>query len=580
MSIDSAESGLDLLQAARCEDLLYDDIKRLTVRGDFENRVILTLTQSGAHLLEGARGVGKSMLLRSAEIELDSKFAQDRKLAVYVNFKTSTLLEGVKAGERDGFQLWVNAKILQSLHEKLRFLDLIRNSNDNDPYQRIFGIKSVEKTGDFLNEKIHLLQRLAFASNKENVLKDIGPEFLDRVLDTGFLVELIKSVIDDFCLSRVTFLFDEAAHTFIPAQQEIFFEIFKLLHGERIACKAAVYPSVTSYGRNFEVGQDAIPIPMDRFEPGEHGRAARRLQFRSMIELRLPHGQVRKQVFQRGEMLDLCIELSTGNPRAFLHLLNRALDDGFSERAVTLAAQEFVDKELLPYHDNLAKRLPKFAAHVRKGLELLRGYMIPEIKKKNFRETKSGYQSAFFTVPRDISPNLKLALDVLSYSGILVPKGTVKIAGRETGIRYMIHLALLAAEKAFSDQKLNEAFRKLSLTDYREFSSSDPQIDQYLESLRVAGEHCVNCSAAVQPNSKFCSECGSRIEVQAMIGALLDEPISALSISSRLRDRIKNEFPRVGDLVQATRDEIMQIKYIKEVRSRIIKNAADEFISG
>ena len=62
---------LDLLQAARCEDLQYSQILELSVLGEFEKKVIATLKGAGAHLLQGARGVGKSMLLRSAEIEMD-----------------------------------------------------------------------------------------------------------------------------------------------------------------------------------------------------------------------------------------------------------------------------------------------------------------------------------------------------------------------------------------------------------------------------------------------------------------------------------------------------------------------------
>jgi hypothetical protein len=572
---------LDLLQAARCEDLQYTQIRELSVLGDFEHKVIQTLKGAGAHLLQGARGVGKSMLLRSAEIEMDSDFPRDRELAVYVNFKTSTLLEGVKAGERDGFQLWVNLKILQALHEKLMQLDLIGQGRDQDPYYRVFGIESVQSTTQALQDKIHLLQKLARASNKETVLTELGSDFLDRVLDTNFLIEMVRGVTEQFKLKRLVFLFDEAAHTFIPAQQEIFFEIFKLLHGGQLAVKAAVYPTVTSYGRNFEVGQDAIVISMDRFEPGESGRSANRKLFRDLLELRLPpKGPLRKKVFSKGELLDLCIDLSTGNPRAFLHLLNRALDQGFSDRAVMLATQEFVDQELLPYHINLAKRLPKFASHVRVGLELLRGYLIPEIRTKNHRQTKSGYQAAFFTVSRDMSPNLKLSLDILSYSGILVNKGTVKIAERQTGLRYMVHFAILATEKAFASAKLGEAIGSISLTDYREFSATDTQIETYLRALQEAGDHCGRCSSAIPPSAKFCPECGDKLSVTAIIGPLLEEAVDALSLSLALRERIKPQFPRVGDVVQASREEIMRVKWIKEVRSRIIKNAADEFISG
>ena len=401
------------------------------------------------------------------------------------------------------------------------------------------------------------------------------------MLDVRLLVDLIHGVIEQFRLERIVFLFDEAAHTFIPAQQEIFFEIFKLLHGGKIAAKAAVYPSVTSYGRNFEIGHDALVISMDRFEPGRHGLRLNREHFREIIEKRVPlKSSFRKKIFSHGESLDLCIDLSTGNPRAFLHLLNHALETGLSERSVTLAAQNFVDNELLPYHLNLAKRLPKFAQHVRIGLDLLRGYVISEIRAKNQRSTKSAYQCATFTVQRDISPNLKLALDLLCYSGLLVNKGTVKIAERQTGLRYMIHLALLATEKAFANPRLPHAISAISLTDYREFSASDPQLEGYLKALTHAGDSCPSCSAALPLNAKFCPECGAKAEVKAIISGLLEESISELSVSDRLKKRLQQQFPRVGDVVQATREEIMELRYIKEVRSRIIKNAADEFISG
>jgi len=197
-----------------------------------------------------------------------------------------------------------------------------------------------------------LLQKLASASDRSGVIRELGEDFLSKVNDTSYLVETVKEVIQQFALDRVIFLFDEAAHTFIPEQQEVFFEIFKLLHGGRVAVKAAVYPTVTSYGRNFEVGQDALVISLDRFEPGQAGRTINRKLFRGMLERRLPpSGSLRKKLFARGELLDLCIDLSTGNPRAFFHLLNRVLEKGgLSDRSVLLATQEYVDEELLPYH--------------------------------------------------------------------------------------------------------------------------------------------------------------------------------------------------------------------------------------
>jgi len=573
----------DLLQTARCEDLLYEQIQQVSVLGEFERGVIDALKGSGANLLEGARGVGKSMLLRMAEIELDENFQEERKLGVYVNFKTSTLLEGVKADERDAFQIWVNIKILEALHEKLLALNLIAKTGAADPYQRVFGVSSVLETKAMLEEKIHLLQKLAFSNGgQEKIINEIGADFLAKAQDTSFLVNIIKEVAELFSLKKILFFFDEAAHTFIPSQQNIFFEIFKLLHGGKVACKAAVYPTVTNYGRNFEVGQDAIVLSVIRFDPGESGRRENRLHFRSILDKRIPKtSNLRKKIFARGAELDLCIDLSNGNPRALLHILNSAIsgNSSLSERSVNLAVQNYVDQALLPYHTSLNKRLPKYASHIRVGLDLLRGFLIPEIRAKNHRRTKSEYQSAFFTLQRDMSPNLKLSLDILSYSGMVSQLGTVKIRGG-TGPRYLVNLALMATEKAFDTPKTSDAIARLSLTDYREFSSSDAQIKTYLDSLLANDDACPSCSTPLPQNAKFCSECGHKIVVTSIVSALLEESVDELSISSRLIDRIRPKFSNVGSVVQAKRNELMTIPYIKDVRSRIIKNAADEFISG
>jgi hypothetical protein len=174
------------------------------------------------------------------------KYAAEQGIA-----KEEALKKGMEAKSKEFVEKGaeVNAKILQALHAKLEQLDLIGKAGDADPYQRIFGISSVTQTRVFLEEKLYQLQKLAFATDKQAAVAEIGTDFLDRVRDTGFLTEVVKGVVTQFNLRRIVFLFDEAAHTFIPSQQEIFFEIFKLLHGGVIAVKAAVYPSVTSYVR-------------------------------------------------------------------------------------------------------------------------------------------------------------------------------------------------------------------------------------------------------------------------------------------------------------------------------------------
>lgn len=570
----------DLIHAARTEDLEDSQVSELAVIGKVEADVIAKLKFSGAHLLQGARGIGKSMLLRETESELDREFKKDRILAVYVNFKTSTLLEGVKADNKNAFQIWVGAKILQAIYEKLIGNGVIVSDSSSDPFKRIFGVETIFGLKEALQEKIHLLQKLSKNENREEVLSKLGKEFLDKVNDISYVLEIIKEIASEYNLNRIVFLFDEAAHTFIPEQQEIFFEIFKLLHGGKIAAKAAVYPSITAYGKNFEIGHDAILIALGTFEPGTAGRDASRKLYRELITKRIPDGKLRKEIFSKGELLDQCIYLSSGNPRAFLHLFNRVYERGYTDRALLLATQDYVDQELLPYHQGLSKRLPKYSHHVKLGLDILREYIIPEIRKKNIREKKTQYQSAFFTLQRDMPPNLKLALDLLCYSGVLSKQGTVKIASRQTGQRYMVHLALLFTEKAFISNKFSEVISMISLTDYREFNSGDASFDNYLEQLKKTSEECQRCSSEIPPNAKFCPECGVKVEVKSIVGQLLDDSVRRISISALIADRVEPEYPLVGDVIHATRQEIMRIPYIKEVRSKMIKNAAEEYISG
>lgn len=573
----------DYLEAARSEDLKPQEVRHLGVVTPFEQDIINSLKGPGAHLLQGARGVGKTTLLRLAETDMDSDFMRTKALAVYVNFKTSTLLEGISAGQKNAFQIWVNTKILQNLHEKLVGLHLLDGNEMHDPYERVFGISGVEQTGTFLTNKLHQIQKLAFASNRAAVEEELGEDFLNNLFDPSFLGSVLREVSDRFGLARIVLLFDEAAHTFIPAQQEIFFELFKYLQGGQISCKAAVYPTVTSYGRNFEVGHDALILSMDRYEPAGHARRLYRQQFRDIVEKRLPPtSKKRKDIFSHGELLDLCVDISTGNPRAFLHILNEVIRSGFSSRAIGLAAQEYVDRELLPYHSNLAKRLPKYSSHVRVGMDMLRHYIIPEIRKKNRSETKSGYQAAAFTLPvRDVSPNLRLAIDILCYSGTLQSKGTVKIANQRTGQRYVVNVALLLSERAFASSDLKQNLDSISLTDYREFSASDSSLESYVVELNSTSDACPKCSAQLIPNAKFCAQCGYELVTNvSVISGLLEDSVEALSISDRLKKRIRPRFPKVGHVVQSTREELMVIDYIKEVRSRIIKNAADEYISG
>lgn len=144
----------------------------------------------------------------------------------------------------------------------------------------------------------------------------------------------------------------------------------------------------------------------------------------------------------------------------------------------------------------------------------------------------------------------------------------------------MVHLALLFTEKAFISNKFTEIINIISLTDYREFSSTDPEFGQYLSKLKQTSDECQNCSSEIPPDAKFCPNCGTKVEEKSIVGELLDDSVRELSFSVAIADRVEPEYPLVGDVIHASREDLMQISYIKSVRSKMIKNAAEEYISG
>ncbi|OUL23199.1 hypothetical protein BV372_30190 [Nostoc sp. T09] len=118
---------------------------------------------------------------------------------------------------------------------------------------------------------------------------------------------------------------------------------------------------------------------------------------------------------------------------------------------------------------------------------MLRSYLIRELRNKNYNQKKNNDQSAFFTVGRDTSPHLSLALNILCYSGILANKGTIAVPGNKTGNRYMVHLAIMVTEKAFSTTDITEAIKLLNVRYTKNFPGNDTEFDKYLRGCLKSG---------------------------------------------------------------------------------------------
>ena len=90
--------------------------------------------------------------------------------------------------------------------------------------------------------------------------------------------------------------------------------------------------------------------------------------------------------------------------------------------------------------DRDAVLLGEFVERPAAAREAARGDRVPGDEADAF--VLAVLQRGFTLSVRDISPNLRLSLDILSYSGTLLSKGTVKIANQKTGQRYVVNVAL------------------------------------------------------------------------------------------------------------------------------------------
>lgn len=68
---------------------------------------------------------------------------------------------------------------------------------------------------------------------------------------------------------RIVLFFDDAAHIGREAALEEFFDVFRTLSSSKVSCKAAIYPGVTRFGTRFDIYNDATVVEINRREDQE-----------------------------------------------------------------------------------------------------------------------------------------------------------------------------------------------------------------------------------------------------------------------------------------------------------------------
>ena len=130
------------------------------------------LLDSEQYLLEGSRGVGKTMLMKTAMLKSSLEFGKNNILPVWISFEESIRIERISVVDNsiDPFLQWTMGKILAETLIKLKELKPACISELNFKLDKIFGTTSennLEKYSILLEDYLGILERADIKDNTE-----------------------------------------------------------------------------------------------------------------------------------------------------------------------------------------------------------------------------------------------------------------------------------------------------------------------------------------------------------------------------------------------------------------------------
>lgn len=565
MATDSVRDDLDALYTLRAEDLTEESLERLTAVMPGDESILRRLTGPGPKLLKGPRGSGKSNYLKRAYYKLQ---ARDNVIVAYINYSQHLALEPLMLrSERalEHFRQWLIYKIIIGLDESLGKL-----SPRDLRVRAQSGLK-------FVNEL-----QTSIGKNPKHIPEPIAP---------AQLLSLIEGWCEALGRSRAVLLMDDAAHAFMQQQQREFFEVFRALRSRSVACKAAIYPGVTSYSPFFNVGHEAEEIEVwIRPDDPEYLEA-----MRNIFYARFPD---ELQTSVRQDLIDMAAHAAFGLPRNFLNILSDSLGDAESEdddqfaitaptlRQVRAAIGENADR-VRSLFEEVSRKLPRYENFVTVGLEL-QSSLIEEIRLTN-RARKTGrakYIGVAIAQPWDADLGQVFAL--LEYAGVVRRIGPVS-RGRDRYEKVQLHTSLLVAENALglsrtpSAEDFNAALARQSADDFVRRQSGRLFTQEQAERCRLNLSPCPKCgSPRISDDAAFCFKCGTTLTEQSVYLELLSSSIESLRLTPIKLQRIleQTNLRTVQDVIlDESGAQLRTVSSIGKTWSARIKARADEFVT-
>jgi hypothetical protein len=529
----------------RTEDIKPEDVSDYFVESAHDRAVIDALKNRNPTILVGSRGVGKSFLLRMAQKELMDEFQENRAFPVYMTFVRSSLLQSSDPAQ---FKHWMLARICAAISRSL---------NKTGVGTTLPKSAKVLLGSDNTSDSPSKLELIAEAY--ENSWKNPGVSvdassvpLLDDVKDA------LEEISETLAIKRFVLLIDEASHIFLPEQQRQFFTLFRDLRSHCITCNAAVYPGVTSFGETFQPAHDATMLSVNRDFQSE----AYVKNMREIVE-KQGDSSILRNIATNARNFAILAYAASGNPRLLLKTLASAPRVNSTE--VNDVIREYYRSDVWSEHSNLGDKYKGHRAVIDWGRQFIENTVLPELRNKNEQYIAADKAtSAYIWVHRDAPEEVKEALRVLAYTGVLSEQDSgIKASRGEIGIRYVVNLGCLFALEPVPTSSAFDIAKGLTPKRMTEFGANHPAFKSLLDHVEQ-----------IEPQS-----------ASAQLKAQLDHDIDILDLSTWQKSKLKElKLHTVRDVFNASEEKLKEASYVGRVRARHMRNAAVaavlEYLSG
>jgi len=526
----------------RTESIKKDEILKLFVGGDSENKIIESFCSQQHVVLEGSRGSGKSFLMKVSQSNLSNSYEQTKVIPIYITFMHSTLIHSPTPNQ---FHFWMMTKIIRETLKVLTKKGIIVSNY------------AQSLIGDLTDNKLQTLIQ-QFESSYKTPNKTIDPSELPEISDLNDAIEEICTEND---ISYFNYFFDESAHVFRPEQQRQFFTLFRDFKSPYISCNAAVYPGVTHYGDSFELTHDATFLRIERdLKSSDY--------LSDMEEMVMKQGgDVWEHKIKSNRAYFNTLAMSAGgNPRLLLKTLDAT--DKLNSSSVNSVIRTFYRSEIWNEHTQLGDKYKGHKELIDWGRKFVEDTVIPTIHKKNIERLKRSQpeSSLYFWIQKDSPQEIKEALRLLSYTGIIrkIDSG-VKATKSAIGDRYEVKFGCLLAQEKTPTNVSKDIIENLSLNFFTEYGSNNSNY-QTIDSDKIFDF----------TNAEFLEN----------ITTQLNKQISDLDLTDWQKSKIDSvNIKTVGELLNTDEEYLIDnLVGIGPVKARTIKNSATaellETISG